>query len=1606
MPGRLQRRLTRRHSAKSLLHHAHWYRSTSIPGSTDLRWFDSAWYLDRYADVAAAGMDPLEHYLSGGMLEGRRPNRWFAPDWYLNAYPDVASSRLEPLMHFALHGLEEGRRPNHWWDERWYIACHQVPPGQPPFLHYVLLTDASILQGFDSNWYLKTYADVRDAGLDPLEHYLSSGFTEARQPIWWFEPGHYLSENGDVAAAGIEPFEHYLTGGRSEGRTANAWFDAAAYIRRYPDVQAAGIDPLQHYVLFGRDERRIPGQIPSTVREIPDIASINPVPEFGELLDWQLTPGRGRHPRITFLLPGFGPGWLTGGPLNAVAVAYELSKHRRVRLLTVHKGSPPTDLQEVAAAVKDSLGLEFAPDLDRSLFDVAEPGDSTCEEGEVFVATAWWTAVEARRASFISGAETPFFYLVQDYEPLLHAASPAAALAVETYTWPSKKMVSSSGLLCFFQANEIGSFADDRDVFVLPCPSLSFAPPRLPVADDERTERGGRRTLLFYARPTKARRNLFELGFAAIARSIELGVFDPAEWSFVSVGELLGDHPLPNGAVLRNAPWLRFPQYLELVSESDVYLAPMHAPHTGFPVLEAAQLGSVGVTTVFDTKDAAFFEALSPRILAAEPTVDSLVRALERAEHLSAIPSSSTDRSLGSYVQEWSTSARQAAAWMMERLPAEFPRTIEEQLDSFAANSLCRTCNGTASVDSSKTKFTMAMAVYDTPLNLLERCLATISDIRVPVTAELEIVVVDNGSTADVGAIAKVVRRMLPQARFSRLDDNRGIVSGMKALLQMADGEYFIPVDSDDLLAPSCLEYLTRHVHAESHPDFMYSDEFVFDSTGHVQPFLKGAYDPVLSSEICQTAHLNCFNVEVARSLGVYQEGWPEGSHDWATSAAFWAAGRTVVHIPHVLYGWRAHEGSTSMDWRGKPYVLDSQRDAMRKMAGGFGQKQPMFEHHPGFPDGPNQRLESAADLAGLSAGLIHITLGDRSPDALGLSRLPADLLPRLLKENAAALASPLVWFSTCTGVIAPQATREIASLLYTYGAGNVFTGETAIPGKIVARPVKLSEEHSNWHLPGNIYALISRVCRQSVAEINPFNVVVPLEDVIQTLHETEPQSLEHLAVLAAWRASDRGGRQIFSPQLLCHGEYPLMPGMLDLVRDLYPRREAAVLAEVSTADGRESAQHSEIVALSPTKNSAAPSIALLTTLRGALPAHLLASLFKSIEGQLEAGCHWHILVHGKASAKLLRLIDEINHNKYASAVTTAEDLSLTEALNAALARSREDFVMCVDSDDLLIPGAVAHIRQSLALYEDIDAVIGDELVGESVQSSRYFRRPSLNVVGPREFSQYFHPIAVRRSLLLKSGFPDPSSEFFHDWFMMDAILDTARRVVQVRRPLYFWREHPGSQTNSGGANARAAQARRMRLEDRASAAATRSSGRFDVAPGHGCPPVDTAVMRVRAKAPAVTLRVIGGSQGRKLACAQAWNAAFPFRHLHLANGGESDCLRCADSVLELRVNAAHLPMPDSDVWQAVGLLERYPDLVAVGDVYRRNDAYLVGWEPSADSSQELFWDHCSADDFLQRQHFPTVSARLCAPTMLRVGSELNEAGHQILCGGLDARSS
>ena len=93
----------------------------------------------------------------------------------------------------------------------------------------------------------------------PLERIIPGRLTKKRQTIidsGLFDPDYYLRMNPDVKNAGVDPLEHFLNYGGLEGRDPSPEFDSSWYLDNNADVKQVGVNPLLHFLLYGRDEGR------------------------------------------------------------------------------------------------------------------------------------------------------------------------------------------------------------------------------------------------------------------------------------------------------------------------------------------------------------------------------------------------------------------------------------------------------------------------------------------------------------------------------------------------------------------------------------------------------------------------------------------------------------------------------------------------------------------------------------------------------------------------------------------------------------------------------------------------------------------------------------------------------------------------------------------------------------------------------------------------------------------------------------------------------------------------------------------------------------------------------------------------------------------------------------------------------------------------------------------------------------------------------------------------------------------------------------------------------------------------------------------------------
>lgn len=73
---------------------------------------------------------------------------------------------------------------------------------------------------FDAKYYLDTNKDVKNSGMNPLQHYMIYGGSEGRNPSKKFDAKYYLAKNAVVRESKQNPLLHYIQYGKENGLCA------------------------------------------------------------------------------------------------------------------------------------------------------------------------------------------------------------------------------------------------------------------------------------------------------------------------------------------------------------------------------------------------------------------------------------------------------------------------------------------------------------------------------------------------------------------------------------------------------------------------------------------------------------------------------------------------------------------------------------------------------------------------------------------------------------------------------------------------------------------------------------------------------------------------------------------------------------------------------------------------------------------------------------------------------------------------------------------------------------------------------------------------------------------------------------------------------------------------------------------------------------------------------------------------------------------------------------------------------------------------------------------------------------------------------------------
>lgn len=160
------------------------------------------------------------------------------------------------------------------------------------------------------------------------------------------------------------------------------------------------------------------------------------------------------------------------------------------------------------------------------------------------------------------------------------------------------------------------------------------------------------------------------------------------------------------------------------------------------------------------------------------------------------------------------------------------------------------------------------------------------------------------------------------------LEQNSGIATATNSAASLATGDYIGLLDNDDELSLDALFYNVQAIN-DNGGDLLYSDEDLIGTDGRQYSIFR---KPAFNDELLLCHNYVTHFVVTKRSLFLETGGCNSdhnGAQDLDLFLKLSEQAEKIVHIPRVLYHWRASESSTSINHEQKDYANEAGRKSV-----------------------------------------------------------------------------------------------------------------------------------------------------------------------------------------------------------------------------------------------------------------------------------------------------------------------------------------------------------------------------------------------------------------------------------------------------------------------------------------------------------------------------------------------------------------------------------------------------------------------------------------------------------------------------------------------------
>lgn len=196
-----------------------------------------------------------------------------------------------------------------------------------------------------------------------------------------------------------------------------------------------------------------------------------------------------------------------------------------------------------------------------------------------------------------------------------------------------------------------------------------------------------------------------------------------------------------------------------------------------------------------------------------------------------------------------------------------------------------------------------------------------------------ELCIVDDcsGNRSVSMVLDELQKRNDPRIKIERRKQNGGISVATNQAAALASGEFLAFLDHDDMVEPYALLLFVAELQKNQQIDVAYSDSDKIDVNGfRYHPEFKPDWSPELLLSLSYISHFRIIRKKLFDQVGGLRKNF-DGSQDYDLALRVTEYARSVLHIPWVLYHWRAVPGSIALSSDAKPRARAAGLEALQE---------------------------------------------------------------------------------------------------------------------------------------------------------------------------------------------------------------------------------------------------------------------------------------------------------------------------------------------------------------------------------------------------------------------------------------------------------------------------------------------------------------------------------------------------------------------------------------------------------------------------------------------------------------------------------------------------